>query len=73
MALAIDDKQKNQAMTETVNVLRQVHSNSTRISLGLRDRVSPKQSKLDETRINEAELAGNDEFQDDLEVEGESV
>lgn len=74
MAMAIDDKQKTQAMNETANVLRQVHSKSTQISLGLRDRVSPKQSKVEDTGINnEAELAGNDEFQDYLDVEGENV
>ncbi len=72
MALAIDDRQKNQAMNETINVLRQVHTNSTRISLGLRDRVSPKQnSKPDEAENNEAAIIEADEFQDtELETEG---
>ncbi|MDD5273073.1 MAG: hypothetical protein PHU14_10175 [Methylovulum sp.] len=74
MALAIDDKQKNQAMNETVNVLRQVHTNSARISLGLRDRVSSRQnSKLDDAGINEAAMTGNDEFQDEFETEGAGV
>ena len=53
MALAIDDKQKNQAMNETVDVLRMVHRRCTQISLGLRDKVSPKQnSKSEEVRID---------------------
>ena len=74
MALVIDDKQKNQAMKETVNVLREVHTNSTRISLGLRDRVSPRQnSKPDEAVINEAAMRGADEFGIDIVFETEGA
>jgi len=68
MALAIDDKQKNQAMNETVDVLRMVHRRGTQISLGLRDRVSPKQnSKAEEARIN-----GNNDVEEN-EVKEEEV